>query len=105
MITVMGAQATPAGQIAHGLLQAGHAVRALGRSEVKLASLAAAGAETRVGDVADTSFLADAFDGADAAYTLLPTDKRAPDYRAAQDREGEAIAHAVRASASATSWP
>jgi uncharacterized protein YbjT (DUF2867 family) len=98
MITVMGATGNTGGKIAHTLLEAGHSVRALGRSEAKLAPLAGAGAETRVGDVADASFLADAFGGADAVYTLLPTDKHAADYRAAQDREGEAIAHAVRAS-------
>jgi uncharacterized protein YbjT (DUF2867 family) len=50
------------------------------------------------GDTCDPAFLADAFHGADAVYTLLATDRRAPDYAARQNEEGEAIAQAVRAS-------
>ena len=98
MITVMGATGNTGRKIAEGLLAAGVPVRALGRSEDKLADLAALGAETRVGDTVDATFLADAFRGADAAYTLLPTDQRATDYPARQDTEGEAIAAAIRES-------
>lgn len=36
------------------------------------------------------------FHGADAVYTSLPTDRRSPDYRAQQDREGETIVTAIR---------
>ncbi|MGB9274735.1 MAG: hypothetical protein WCC08_05820 [Terrimicrobiaceae bacterium] len=36
------------------------------------------------------------FRGAAAAYTLLATDRRAADYRAEQDRQGEAIVKAIR---------
>ena len=50
------------------------------------------------GDANDAAFLAKAFRGADAVYTLLPTDRRAPDYRAEQDRQGEAIVKAIRES-------
>lgn len=35
---------------------------------------------------------------ADAVYTLLPTDRQAPDYRAEQDRQEEAIVEAIRES-------
>jgi uncharacterized protein YbjT (DUF2867 family) len=98
MITVMGATGNTGRKIAESLLAAGVPVRALGRSKAKLAELAALGAEIRVGDTSDTAFLADAFRGADAAYTLLPTDQRAPDYPGRQDVEGRAIVHAVRAS-------
>jgi uncharacterized protein YbjT (DUF2867 family) len=41
-------------------------------------------------------FLTKAFQGADAVYPLLPTDQRAHDYRAEQDRQGEAIVKAIR---------
>lgn len=98
MITVMGATGHTGGKIAAALLAAGQQVRALGRSEGKLADLAAEGAEARTGDVADAAFLTDAFTGADAVYTLMPTDKSAPDYSARQQQEGEAIAAAIRAS-------
>ena len=50
------------------------------------------------GDTNDAAFLTKAFRGADAVYTLLPTDPRAPDFRAEQDRQGEAIVKAIRES-------
>lgn len=98
MITIMGATGHTGRKIAEGLLATGLPVRALGRDPSRLAPLAALGAEVAVGDTSDPAFLADAFRGADAAYTLLPTDRAAVDYPARQDAEGEAIAAAVRAS-------
>lgn len=98
MITVMGATGHTGQKIAEALLDAGQRVRALGRSERKLAALERAGAEALTGDVADAAFLAGAFRGADAVYTLLPTDRRSPDYPARQRQEGEAIATAIRVS-------
>ena len=98
MITVMGATGHTGRKIAEALLKAGEKVRALGRSESKLAELRGAGAEVRAGDVTDAEFLTNAFRGADAVYTLLPTDRQSADYRAAQDQQGEAIVKAVRAS-------
>jgi uncharacterized protein YbjT (DUF2867 family) len=56
------------------------------------------GAEVAAGDAADPAFLARAFAGADAAYTLIPPDMRAPDFRAHQDRVGEATVQALRQS-------
>lgn len=97
-ITVMGATGHTGGKIAARLLAAGARVRALGRNPDKLAALERAGAEVLAGDTCDPAFLGQAFRGADAAYTLLATDRRAPDYRARQDQEGAAIAEAVRAS-------
>lgn len=97
MITVMGATGRTGNAITRRLLDAGEEVRALGRSETKLAELESAGAQPRVGDVADQAFLADAFAGADAVYTLLPHDPRSAHYHAEQDRQGEAIVAAVRA--------
>jgi uncharacterized protein YbjT (DUF2867 family) len=96
MITVMGATGHTGKQIAEALLQAGEQVRALGRSKKKLAELKRAGAEVLAGDTNDDAFLTKAFRGADAVYTLLPTDRTAPDYRAEQDRQGEAIVKAIR---------
>jgi uncharacterized protein YbjT (DUF2867 family) len=98
VITVMGATGHTGTQIAATLLRDGQKVRALGRSLSKLAALESAGAEVLAGDVADAAFLARAFRGADAVYTLLPTDRQAPDYHARQQQEGEAIVQAVRES-------
>ena len=96
MITVMGATGHTGKQIAEGLLDAGERVRALGRSASKLAELRSAGADVLIGDASDGAFLEKAFLGAEAAYTLLPTDPRSPDYRSEQDRQGEAIVSAIR---------
>lgn len=96
MITVMGATGHTGKKITEALLKAGERVRALGRSESKLAELKSAGAEVVTGDANDAAFLANAFRGADAVYTLLPTDPSSPDYRAEQDHQGEAIVKAIR---------
>jgi uncharacterized protein YbjT (DUF2867 family) len=98
MITVMGATGHTGMGITRRLLDAGQAVRALGRSKEKLSELARAGAEAVAGDAADPAFLTRAFRGADAVYTLVPPDPVGPDYRASQDRHGEAIVRAVRES-------
>jgi uncharacterized protein YbjT (DUF2867 family) len=98
MVTVMGASGNVGGDVARRLLEAGESVRALGRSADKLAPLKAAGAEALTGEAEDTAFLTRAFRGADAVHTLLPPDPRAPDYRAKQDRQGETIVAAIRAS-------
>jgi uncharacterized protein YbjT (DUF2867 family) len=98
MITVMGATGNTGKKITEALLKTGEKVRALGRSESKLAELKRAGAEVLAGDTNDAAFLAKAFRGADAVYTLLPTDPRAADFRAEQDRQGEAIVEAIRES-------
>jgi uncharacterized protein YbjT (DUF2867 family) len=98
MITVMGATGQTGKKIAERLLKAGEEVRGLGRSESKLAELKDAGAEVLSGDTTDAVFLAKAFRGSDAVYTLVPGDRRSPDYRAEQDRQGEAIVKAVRES-------
>ena len=81
MVTVMGATGHTGKKISQALLKAGERVRALGRSESKLAELTSAGAEVLTGDVSEAVFLTKAFHGADAVYTLLPTDRRATDYR------------------------
>ena len=98
MVTVMGATGNTGNKIAHALLESGEQVRALGRSESKLAELERAGATILSGDAADPTFLAEAFGGADAVYTLLAADRRADDYRAAQAELGGAMAQALRQS-------
>ena len=98
MITVMGASGNTGGKIAAALLAKGKSVRVLGRNRGALAALEQSGAEVLTGDTSDQTFLTRAFTGAEAVYTLLPTDRRAPDYRASQRKEGEAISAAIRAS-------
>jgi uncharacterized protein YbjT (DUF2867 family) len=96
MIVVMGATGNTGKKITRALIEAGEKVRALGRSQSKLAELESAGADVRAGDTTQPAFLTEAFRGADAVYTLLPTDRQLPDYRVRQDEEGEAIVTAIR---------
>lgn len=98
MITVMAATGRVGKRITQRLLAQGESVRALGRSEDRLAALRNAGAQTLAGEAADAAFLGDAFRGADAVYTLLPYDPLETDYHAQQSRVGEAVVAAVRRS-------
>ncbi|HUJ09879.1 MAG TPA: NAD(P)H-binding protein [Verrucomicrobiae bacterium] len=98
MITVMGATGNTGKKITERLLEDGEEVRALGRSEEKLAGFKHAGAEVLTGDAADAAFLTKAFRGADAVYTLLPPSVQSHDYRGEQNRQGEAITKAIRES-------
>jgi uncharacterized protein YbjT (DUF2867 family) len=99
----MGVTGHTGKKITAALLKAGEQVCALGRSESKLAELKSAGAEVRIGDATDAAFLTKAFRGVDVVYSLLPTDPGSPDFRAEQDRQGEAIGGAIRESGSSTS--
>jgi uncharacterized protein YbjT (DUF2867 family) len=96
MITVMGATGNTGSKVADALLKAGEKVRVLGRSKAKLAGFEKAGAETLAGQVTDSGYLAKAFAGADAVYTLLASGVDSPDYGRDQDEQGEAIVEALR---------
>lgn len=96
MVTVMGASGNTGRVLAEALLGRGEKVRVLGRDAGRLQGLAARGAEVVTGDASDAAFLARAFAGAETAYTLLPPDGRASDFRALQDRVGEATVKGLR---------
>jgi uncharacterized protein YbjT (DUF2867 family) len=96
MITIMGGAGHTGAGVAERLLKAGEKIRVLGRTPEKLQSLKAQGAEVMTGDAADPAHLARAFKGADAVYTLLPPNPASTDFRAEQDRVGEAIATVLR---------
>lgn len=79
------------------LLQAGHSVTVIGRSESNLAELAAAGAGTAIGSVEDVAFLTRAFAGADAVYTMVPPKWDAEDWKAHIGKTGSNYAEAIKA--------
>jgi uncharacterized protein YbjT (DUF2867 family) len=95
MYVLLGSNGQITSKLARLLLAGGHRVRVVGRSASALASLAKAGAEIAAGDPGDAAFLARAFDGATAVYTMTPPCYGEPDMRAAQDRIGTAIAQAL----------
>lgn len=95
MYVLMGANGNITSRAARTLLQQGHAVRVIGRSEATLAPLKALGAELAIGDAQQAGFLARAFAGATAVYTMIPPDYAAPDMRRSQALFGTAIAAAI----------
>lgn len=95
MYVLMGANGNITSRAARTLLQQGHAVRVIGRSETTLAPLKALGAELAIGDAQDAAFLARAFAGATAVYTMIPPDYAAPDMARSQALFGTAIAAAI----------
>lgn len=95
MYVLMGANGNITSRAARTLLQQGHAVRVIGRSEATLAPLKALGAELAIGDAQQADFLTRAFAGGTAVYTMIPPDYAAPDMRRSQTLFGTAIAGAL----------
>jgi uncharacterized protein YbjT (DUF2867 family) len=97
MYVLLGANGNITSKIAHILLSQGKKVRIVGRNANRLEALRQAGAETAVGDIADSAFLASAMQAAQAVYTMVP-----PNYQAMAPLEGytqmgKAIAQAILA--------
>jgi uncharacterized protein YbjT (DUF2867 family) len=97
MYVLLGSNGNITSKTAALLLAQRAAVRVIGRNAKSLAAIKAQGADIAAGDIADAGFLAQAFTGATAVYTMIPTDYAAPDLATAQDRLGEAIARAITA--------
>ncbi|TAK06285.1 MAG: NAD-dependent epimerase/dehydratase family protein, partial [Candidatus Manganitrophaceae bacterium] len=95
MYVITGATGHTGRAIAERLLAQGKPVRAIGRDAARLQPLTAKGAEPFVGVLEDPDAMARAFSGAEAVYTLVPTNPAAPDVRADQNRVGEALATAI----------
>jgi uncharacterized protein YbjT (DUF2867 family) len=95
MYVLLGSNGNITSKAAALLLGQGTAVRVVGRNVKSLAALEAAGADIAAGDIADAGFLARAFAGSTAVYTMIPTDYAAHDLVAGQDRLGNAIARAI----------
>jgi uncharacterized protein YbjT (DUF2867 family) len=96
MYVVTGATGHTGNIVARTLLGKGAKIRAIGRSADRLQALVAQGAEAFVTDLTEVSHLAKAFEGAKAAYVMLPPNLAAPDYRAFQDRVTDTITAALR---------
>lgn len=95
MYVIAGATGHTGSAIVEKLLAEGKQVLAVARSAAHLQPLAAKGAEPFVGSVEDPQAMARAFSGAEAVYTLVPPHPAASDFRAYQNRVGEALAAAI----------
>jgi uncharacterized protein YbjT (DUF2867 family) len=96
MYVVTGATGNTGSVIAKQLLAKGKKVRAIARSKERLSALVSLGGEAFPADIAKQEDVARAFDGAEAAYLMLPPDLGNPDYSAYQDTVIEAFTSALR---------
>lgn len=96
MYTVLGATGHIGSVITRKLLEKGEKVRIFGRSTARLQPFVQKGAEAFIGDLRDSDALARSFQGARAAFLMMPPGMTSPDYSADQEQESEAISSAVR---------
>ncbi len=83
--------------LALNLLAAGNEVTVVGRSEQHLKGLIDKGAKTAIGSVEDPAFLKRAFEGADAIYTMVPSNFGASNFKSYIRQIGSNYAAALRA--------
>jgi len=95
MIAITGATGNTGKAAADALLAKGEKVRVVGRDAAKLEPFVARGAEAFVGNVEDAASMAKAFEGATAAYLLIPPALHLDDFRAYQERVTDAFAAAT----------
>ncbi len=97
MYTILGATGNVGKKIVETLVAKGENVRMVARSTDRLRPLVGKNAEAFVGDILDTEFLTRAFTGADAVFTLIPSNYRAENFLSYADSAGESITHALQA--------
>jgi uncharacterized protein YbjT (DUF2867 family) len=95
MIVVTGATGRTGRRVTEVLLSRGEKVRVIGRDPKRLAPLVRLGAEPFVGNVEDVDSMTTGFDGATAAYLVLPEDISKQDLRAHQERVSDSYVAAV----------
>src|SRR5258708_30785028 len=98
MYVVMGATGNTGSVAAKTLLERGEKVRAVGRDTHKLAPLGQLGAEVVTADALDVAAMAKAFEGAAAAYVLLPPRAKDPDLLGSGEKMSTAITEAIQSS-------
>jgi uncharacterized protein YbjT (DUF2867 family) len=96
MYTIMGATGNIGSKIVNIMLEKGEKIRAVGRSAQRLQTTVNMGAEPAVGDVADVSFLARAFEGAAAVFAMIPPAYGTADFRRYYNEIGDNIATAIQ---------
>ena len=95
MYAITGATGNIGSKTANILLAKGEKVRVIGRNAARLQSLVERGAEAKVGDLTDGNFVASAFSGATAVFTMIPPNYAAPDFRAYQNEISESLAAGI----------
>jgi uncharacterized protein YbjT (DUF2867 family) len=96
MYTIMGATGNVGGKIADILIKKGEKVRLVAPSADQLRPFVGRQAEAFAGDALNHEFLAQSFKGADAVFTLIPTNLKTENFLAYADRIGESIVRALK---------
>jgi uncharacterized protein YbjT (DUF2867 family) len=97
MFVITGATGHIGSRTAGILLEQGHKVRVIGRSDERLQPLVERGAEGAVGDLRDREFLRGAMRGATALFAMIPPNHTARNFRSFQNEVGASIAAAIEA--------
>lgn len=97
-ITLTGSLGNISKPLAEQLLHQGHAVTIISSDPQRILAIEALGATAAIGSVSDAAFLAEAFRGADAVYTMVPPNWSVPNYRDYIAQTGEHYRAAIRAS-------
>jgi len=95
MYAIAGATGNTGRVVAEKLLAGGEKVRVIGRETSRLACFVQKGAEAFAADITNAVDLTRAFDGARAAYVLVPPNSTSADVRAYQERVTDALAAAI----------
>jgi uncharacterized protein YbjT (DUF2867 family) len=98
MIVITGATGNTGSVAAEALLSRGEKIRVIGRDASKLERFTSKGAEPCVANVENGDEIARAFEGAYAAYLVIPAALQRDDFRAYQERISDAYATAVEKS-------
>jgi uncharacterized protein YbjT (DUF2867 family) len=95
MYTILGATGNVGRKIADMLIKKGEKVRLIARSADRVRPIVGKQAQAFAGDAMDTEFLVKAFTGADAVFTMLPSNIKAENGLAYADKIGVSIARAL----------
>jgi uncharacterized protein YbjT (DUF2867 family) len=98
MHVILGATGNTGAAAVRALIAKGEKVRAVARDAAKISRMFGGGAEPFEADVNDAAALTKAFQGATAAYVMIPPQVTAPDFLEAGEKISDAITEAVKAS-------
>jgi uncharacterized protein YbjT (DUF2867 family) len=95
MYTILGATGNVGRKISEILIEKGEKVMLIARSADRLRPFVGKQAGAFAGDAMDTEFLVKVFTGADAVFTILPSDIKAENGLAHADKIGVSVARAL----------
>jgi uncharacterized protein YbjT (DUF2867 family) len=96
-ITTTGSLGNVAKPLIEKLIAAGHQVTVITTKDDRKAEITSLGATAAIGSIIDAAFLAKAFDGADAVYTMMPPSMGTANMIGNIAAAGQAYADAIKA--------